>query len=132
MERPFDYPGSLQGEVPQPSAWDPDYDEIDSNSTDEDFWYDYQKCMKGKHLWGSHNACETCGFHKDTQGITFRHVDWTGVAWRKFACCQEHFHCDLAHMVGDDKTFHVDRHDLVPIDDDDYCSGCGQIGCTHG
>ena len=35
-------------------------------------------------------------------------------------------------MVGDDRRFTHDVDDLTPLDDDDYCSGCGQIGCGHG
>ena len=32
-------------------------------------------------------------------------------------------------MVGDDKEHIVDPDELIKIDDDAYCSGCGQIGC---
>jgi hypothetical protein len=32
-------------------------------------------------------------------------------------------------MVGDDAEHIVDPDDLVVIDDEDYCSHCGQIGC---
>lgn len=35
----------------------------------------------------------------------------------------------VAHMIGDDHDFTFDIDDLEPISDDDYCSGCGQIGC---
>lgn len=35
----------------------------------------------------------------------------------------------VAHMVGDDRDFDFDISDLTPIADDDYCSGCGQVGC---
>jgi hypothetical protein len=34
-------------------------------------------------------------------------------------------------MVGDDREFSTDPADLTIIDDDAYCSECGQIGC-HG
>src|SRR3954467_9719163 len=34
-------------------------------------------------------------------------------------------------MVGDDREHIVDPDDLVKLDDDDYCSVCGQIGCQH-
>lgn len=37
-----------------------------------------------------------------------------------------------AVMVGDDYEHVVDVSDLVPIDDNEYCSGCGQIGCSWG
>lgn len=31
--------------------------------------------------------------------------------------------------VGDDHEHVADLSDLSPIADDDYCAGCGQIGC---
>ena len=33
------------------------------------------------------------------------------------------------HMIGDDQMFVFDVADLTVLHDDDYCSGCGQIGC---
>ncbi len=33
-------------------------------------------------------------------------------------------------MVGDDRKFTFDPEDLVPIEDDDFCGCCGQIGCA--
>lgn len=38
----------------------------------------------------------------------------------------------VAHMIGDDRSFTFDVDELTPIADDDYCSGCGQIGCGWG
>lgn len=57
---------------------------------------------------------------------------YPGVAFYRVAECEEHFHCDIMVMVGDDRRHHVDRHDITPLDDDDWCGGCGQIGCAHG
>lgn len=37
----------------------------------------------------------------------------------------------IAVMVGDDRRHTVDIEDLTPLSDEDYCSGCGQIGCGH-
>jgi hypothetical protein len=34
-----------------------------------------------------------------------------------------------AVMVGDDRVFQVDPEDCTLIADEDYCSGCGQVGC---
>lgn len=34
-----------------------------------------------------------------------------------------------AAMVGDGDLHAVDAEDLTPIHDEDYCGGCGQIGC---
>ena len=36
-----------------------------------------------------------------------------------------------AVMVGDDRVFEIDVDDLTIISEYDYCSQCGQIGCTH-
>ncbi len=34
-------------------------------------------------------------------------------------------------IVGDDYEHTIYVSDLTPLADDDYCGGCGQIGCTH-
>lgn len=33
-------------------------------------------------------------------------------------------------MVGDDSRFCVDVDDVEPMAREDYCGGCGQVGCT--
>jgi hypothetical protein len=33
------------------------------------------------------------------------------------------------HMVGDDTTFIFDTQEVTKIEDEDFCGGCGQIGC---
>lgn len=38
--------------------------------------------------------------------------------------------CHIAVWVGDDTPHHVDASDLIPLRDDDYCGGCGQVGCS--
>lgn len=52
--------------------------------------------------------------------------DWLGE-------CDDAYNVDTtqvrAIMVGDDREHIVDVNDLTPLDDDAYCSGCGQIGC---
>lgn len=35
----------------------------------------------------------------------------------------------VMHMVGDDHPHIIDPADCTPLNDDDYCGGCGQIGC---
>ena len=65
-------------------------------------------------------------------GVAWRYVgdavepdedtEWTGICNRtgQVVMC----------MVGDDRWFVFDASDCEPIGDDDYCSECGQIGCT--
>jgi hypothetical protein len=37
----------------------------------------------------------------------------------------------VACMVGDDSLFVFEEDELVPLPRENYCSECGQIGCTH-
>lgn len=37
-----------------------------------------------------------------------------------------------AIMVGDDTVHSVGVDELTPISEDDYCDGCGQVGCGWG
>ena len=34
-------------------------------------------------------------------------------------------------MVGDDRRFTFEPDEVTPLNDEDYCASCGQIGCTH-
>lgn len=38
----------------------------------------------------------------------------------------------IAIIVGDDYQWTFDVDDLTPLEDTDYCSECGQIGCGWG
>ena len=38
----------------------------------------------------------------------------------------------VAVMVGDDRHHSVDPSDIEPLTPAEYCSECGQIGCSHG
>ena len=44
----------------------------------------------------------------------------------------EDFDWAVMVMVGDDREHIIDISDLTPLDDDEYCRECGQIGCAHG
>ena len=35
----------------------------------------------------------------------------------------------VLHMVGDDRHFSFDPEDLIALSDEEFCGGCGQIGC---
>jgi hypothetical protein len=69
--------------------------------------------------WGAGIAWRKIGFH------TFKDEDyeWSGIEVVDTSKVD-------AHMIGDDKVFTFDVEDLIPIEDDEYCSECGQIGCT--
>lgn len=66
------------------------------------------------------------------EGIAFRvdgfpewkgpDYDWTGLVWT-------HPHRRLVHMVGDDREYDVHIDELTSLDEAEFCSGCGQIGC---
>jgi hypothetical protein len=69
----------------------------------------------------------------ETTELRFRHDNYGGVAFYTVKWCEEdHENCVIASMVGDDYRHHCDVADLTPIHDDEYCSGCGQIGCGWG
>lgn len=34
-------------------------------------------------------------------------------------------------MIGDDHHFAIDPEEIHPIDREEYCGGCGQMGCEH-
>ena len=38
----------------------------------------------------------------------------------------------MVTYVGDDATHLVHKDDVAPLARDEYCGGCGQIGCGHG
>ena len=54
---------------------------------------------------------------------------YPGVAFHRAKECDEHFHCGIYVMVGDDREHHVDLHDVSPLKDDEFCGECGQVGC---
>lgn len=77
----------------------------------------------------------------------YYHPDYPGVAWyiqgynveRQYDGFPEWAYEDYeevedvtkvrAIMVGDDRVFLFDTEDMVELDDGDYCTECGQIGC---
>ena len=60
---------------------------------------------------------------------------WEGIAFYKPMTCEDNSHdlgCEVVVMVGDDRRHHVDESDVTPLKEDEFCGGCGQIGCGHG
>ena len=63
-------------------------------------------------------------------GIAWRVTEYEKV-WEEYGeDAQFNMERVVAHMIGDDQNFTFDIEDLTPIDEDDYCPECGQIGCT--
>ncbi len=50
-------------------------------------------------------------------------TEWTGMENRTGML--------VCRMIGDDRDFIFDPDDIEPLDRDEYCSECGQIGCGH-
>ena len=58
-------------------------------------------------------------------------LEGSGIAYHSPDPCPDgHDDCVVVVMIGDDYRWHVPPEDVVTIDDDAYCGGCGQIGCT--
>lgn len=67
------------------------------------------------------------------RGTTVRVERYEGVAcWYANRCDVGHIGCVIVVAVGDDVGRHVDEDELTPLDEGDFCGGCGQIGCGHG
>lgn len=61
--------------------------------------------------------------------MAFKVDSYVGVAFGTPVECKEHDDCVVGVMVGDDRKHHLDPVEVHLIQDDEYCSGCGQIGC---
>lgn len=68
--------------------------------------------------WGAGIAWSVLGWQTEPDEDT----DWSGYEVRTGKV--------VARMVGDDRDFTFDPDDLTPLDEDDYCAECGQVGCT--
>lgn len=75
--------------------------------------------------------CGDCnGLGSIERGRTCEYCDGTGEQYDEEPC-------DVATgkavvvMVGDDTRHAVDFEDMSPIEREEYCGGCGQIGCSH-
>lgn len=74
----------------------------------------------------------------DFKGIALRFDSWTGGAIDDDYYEDENGDFDYEitsaffHMVGDDALYLIEISEVEIIDDDEFCGGCGQIGCGHG
>lgn len=79
--------------------------------------------------------CSCCGFERDGGGgVTLEQGDKT--------CDHDNItYSDepeyertgeiVAVMVGDDRRFTFDLNEISPLEREEYCGECGQIGCSH-
>lgn len=71
---------------------------------------------------------EPCQHHLVGEVVTVR--GQTGVAFYIDRCEINDGEPTLhGHMVGDDRDFVIDEANVTVLTEDDYCPGCGQIGC---
>jgi hypothetical protein len=70
--------------------------------------------------WGSGIAWWVLGWETEPDDET----EWTGILPRTGRV--------VVRMVGDDRDFTCDQSDLTPLKREEYCGGCGQVGCGHG
>jgi len=69
--------------------------------------------------WGEGVAWRVLGWETEPDEDT----EWSGSAVRTgLAVCV---------MIGDDRHFPVDPKDLTPLEREEYCGECGQVGCCH-
>lgn len=73
---------------------------------------------------------------------TYRVAGWSGIAFRylgdeaepdgdtQWTGIYEPTGRVLMVMIGDGRVWTIDPEDVTPINEDDYCPECGQIGCT--
>lgn len=90
---------------------------------------------------------EYCENEREVAGVCCGHTSADGPDfWLDEAIGETHY-CDgwcnpeteyeldtsmvVAVMVGDNRKHIVDVDDLTLIDEEDFCYGCGQIGCGH-
>lgn len=61
-------------------------------------------------------------------------LDCEHAAYGEFCECEPEIDISRAIivMVGDDHQHVVATKSLHRISEDDFCGGCGQLGCTHG
>ena len=65
------------------------------------------------------------------KGDAVKHERFNGIALRVSAVFPRSQEARV-YMVGDDQYYRLPLDELAPLDEDQYCGGCGQIGCSWG
>ena len=78
-------------------------------------------------------------YQADAYQIGKRDVAWSILGWEmannedtEWSGYQERTGNLVAVMIGDDRHFSVDPADVKELPADEFCNGCGHIGCGHG
>ncbi len=87
-----------------------------------------------------HNYEEAPEFNADAYTVRgYRGVAWAVLGWEveagedtEWAGQYNRTGGLLAVMVGDDRVFCFEPDDFTPLKSEEYCGGCGQVGCGHG
>jgi len=58
----------------------------------------------------------------------YRVRGWRGIAFVKVG--RPKGYRVKVRMIGDDRVFEVNKDDCEPLKKSEFCSECGQIGCT--
>ena len=80
---------------------------------------------------GKHYEEDAERFHAEG----YRAAGWDGIAWYVLGWETEPDEAEnrtgrvVARMVGDDRDFTFEPDDLQPIEREEFCGECGQIGC---
>ena len=80
---------------------------------------DFDKCYTVPGTWGAGIAWYVLGYEM----VRDEDYEWSGIEYANTDRVR-------AIMVGDDREFTFETTELVPLDDEDYCHVCGQVGCT--
>jgi hypothetical protein len=79
-----------------------------------------------------HDAFPADGYAvKGYDGVAFRVLGWQtepdeDTEWSGYEVRTGNV---IVRMIGDDHDYVVEPDDLVALDPDAYCDGCGQVGC---
>jgi len=78
-------------------------------------------------------------FNADAYQVTgYRSIAWYVRGWEirpdedtEWSGIEERTGNIIATMVGDDRQFVFGPDEITPLAREEYCGGCGQMGCGH-
>ena len=84
-----------------------------------------------------HYEADDTTFSADAYTVSgYRGIAWYILGWEtepdedtEWSGCENRTGKIVARMVGDDRDFTFDEDEVIAIHSEEFCSGCGQIGC---